>query len=123
MSSQQRTVRGDISKYFLCFQKLRINKLQYVAEWKLNKWCFLLYVDYNSSIVSHYCLYAPVPEPPLAIISFLYILSPSEIHVRTQQLAVVFETYFKNVIYKVKDIALLQPLKESLTASRINLTI
>ena len=64
------------------------------------------------------CLYAP-----LAIISFFSILSPSEIHVRTEQLAVVFETYFKNVLYKVKDIALLQPLKESLTASRINLTI
>ena len=51
------------------------------------------------------------------------ILSHSEIHARTKYLDVVFETYFKNVIYKVKDIALLQPLKESLTASGINLTI
>ena len=51
------------------------------------------------------------------------ILSRSEIHARAKQLDVVFETYFKNVIYKVKDIALLLPLKESLTASGINLTI
>ena len=38
-------------------------------------------------------------------------------------LDVVTETYFKNVIYKLKDIALLDPLKESLTTSRVNPTI
>ena len=121
MSSKERTVRGDISKHFLCFQTLHINKLQYVASrMEVKQMIFFtecgLSFKYCLTLLS--CLYAP-----LAIISFFSILSPSEIHVRTEQLAVVFETYFKNVIYKVKDIALLQPLKESLTASRINLTI
>ena len=36
---------------------------------------------------------------------------------------VASETYFKNVIYKVKDIAALEPLKVSLTTTRVDLTI
>ena len=80
-------------------------------------------VFFDCGLKSNYCVTLSCLYPPVAIISFFQFFSRSEIHARTKQLDVVFETYFKNVIYKVKDIALLQPLKESLTASRINLTI
>ena len=81
-------------------------------------------VDYDPSIVSHHCPVCMHLNLPTESNYFIfYILCRSEIHARPKQLDVVFETYFKNVIYKVKDIALLQPLKESLTASGINLTI
>ena len=70
-----------------------------------------------------YCVTLSCLYPPVEQLFHFSILRPSEIHARPKPLDVVFKTYFQNVIYKVKDIALLQPLKESLTASRINLTI
>ena len=64
------------------------------------------------------CLYPPVEQ-----LFHFSILRPREIHARPKPLDVVFKTYFQNVIYKVKDIAALEPLKVSLTTTRVDLTI